>query len=88
MVAGRVQEADPHGRAAVVSVPPPTAGGGASPAQLVALAVCMPVGLALVSRDSGLQPSQRRALLRMGIVLYVLSVAGALSWLWLLRLPA
>gem|GEM_PF-2496294 len=88
MAARRVQEADPHGTARATSVLPAAAMGGRSPAQMVALAVCLPVGLALVSRDSRLEPSQRTALVTMGIVLYVLSVAGALTWLWLLRLPA
>jgi hypothetical protein len=65
----------------------PRPSGGASAAQLVALAVAMPVGLVLVSRDSRLQGSQRAALVMVGMVLYALAVAASLTWLWLLRLP-
>ena len=87
MAAHQAQKAVPQGTAPGVSLPPSAAAGGPSPAHMVALAVCLQVGLALVARDSRLERSQRTALVTIGIVLYVLSVAGALTWLWLLRLP-
>lgn len=68
--------------------PRPAPAGGPSPAQVLALAFFMPLGLALVMRDSALERSQRAALVVMGVALYALAVAGSLTWFWLLRLPA
>lgn len=83
----RQHEAKAVAEALPAPAAPPRAAGRPSPSQLAALAACMPVGLALVSRDRTLERSQRSALVAMGIVLYALSVAGSLTWLWLLRLP-
>jgi hypothetical protein len=60
----------------------------ARPGRLAALVVFAPAGAALVWRDQGLPRAQRQILAGLGTLLYLAAVAGALLWLWLLRLPA
>ena len=55
--------------------------------QVLALAVFLPAGLALVWRDGSLERSQRAALVTMGAVLYITAIAASLAWFWFLRLP-
>jgi hypothetical protein len=59
----------------------------ARPGRLAALVVFAPAGAALVWRDQGLPRAQRQILAALGILLYLAAVAGALLWLWVLRLP-
>ena len=59
-----------------------------APGKLAALVVFAPFGLLLVWRDQALPRSQRQMLASLGMLLYLVTVGGALLWLWALRLPA
>jgi len=59
----------------------------ASVKQVVALALFLPAGLAMVWRDQTLDRGQRRALVSIGALLYTLAAGASLAWFWFLRLP-
>lgn len=74
------------GRGEVVVTEP--AGPRLEPGRLALLVLFAPAGLYLLWRDETLPGSQRVTLVVLGSLMYVAAVAGSLTWLWLVRLPA
>jgi hypothetical protein len=74
------------GRGDVVVTDPK--GQGLQPGRIALLVLFAPAGLLLLWRDETLPDLQRVTLVGLGGLMYVAAVAGSLTWLWLLRLPA
>ncbi|MHB8509057.1 MAG: RnfABCDGE type electron transport complex subunit D [Candidatus Dormibacteria bacterium] len=56
-------------------------------AELAALVLFLPLGLALVAGDGGLSPREKKSLVAVGGGLYAAAAVGALAWVYALRLP-